>query len=681
MKQAIIIFLLVLSPLCISAQLENIRSLVRTEFLSQSIDKNADKYFKTITTKGKWTDIDYTDRSRSLWQLERHLDRLIAMSLAYENSKSKNPSDLKKITNGIRFWYDGHYRNDNWWYQKIGIPRRILNIAYILDNDIPSNLYDSISASLHIVDSDDFPARPGGDRSQVLSNHAKVLLWQRDSTGLVNIFQKIESEARIAPIEEIMYDAAGGIEVRNEWMHAGRGVQADMSFHHRGDRVNSTMTYGQELPHEFCYWATLLKNTSFAFNAKHIQFIIDFYLDGVCRHLVKARYIEPSAFNRELSRPWEGEFKADYPELLYQLCNGYRAKELRHILDIQKGLIPYDMSFAYLFWQSDYFVFSRPQWQSAVRMHSERNANMEAAHNSEGISNHFRGDGACMLSAYGQEYHGIQPVFDFRMIPGATTPLVKKLPPMNEVLMRHSETVFAGAVCDSLYGAAAFDFKSQRSDLQARKGYFFFDEGYVCLGSNINCSSSDTIVTTVEQCLKKSEVRHDGRWFFHHGNAYELLSDHKILFNVERKNGTWENCIQGADYATDKASEDVFTLALSHGVKPRNDTYAYAVIPNCNEVREPWYTILQNSDTLQAVSSKDNSLSYIVFYKAGNITTPSGIISVDKPCMLMHHNNQYYVSDPSHRLDQVAITINGHQYFVRFNTWQLAGKTVKLELE
>ena len=95
MKQAIIIFLLVISPLCISAQLEDIRSLVRTEFLLQPIDKNADKYFKTITTKGKWTDIDYTDRSRSLWQLERHLDRLIAMSLAYENGNSKNPSDLK----------------------------------------------------------------------------------------------------------------------------------------------------------------------------------------------------------------------------------------------------------------------------------------------------------------------------------------------------------------------------------------------------------------------------------------------------------------------------------------------------------------------------------------------------------------------------------------------------------
>lgn len=679
MKHITLFILLLLFPFCVSAQMETIRGHVRSEFLSQAIDNDAYKYFKTVTSKGTWKDIDYADRSRSLWQLERHLDRLIAMALVYENSARKRSSDLQKITNGLRFWFDGHFRNDNWWYQKIGIPCRILNLAYILDDDIPANLHGPVSEALRVIDSDDYPARPGGDRSQVLSNHAKALLWQHDSSGVVNIFRKIEAEARIAPIEEIMYDAGGGMEVRNGWMHAGRGVQADMSFHHRGDRVNSTMTYGQELLHEFCYWERLLKGTPLAFTKEHVQFMIDYYLDGVCRHLVKGKFIEPSAFNRELSRPWVGEVKNDYAEQLLQFCDGYRESELRHIIDIQNGSAQYDLSYAYLFWQTDYFTFSRPQWQTAVRMHSERNANMEAAHNSEGISNHFRGDGACMLSVVGREYKGIQPVFDFRMIPGTTTPLVAKMPPMNEVLVRHSETVFAGAVCDSLYGAAGFDFRSQRSDLRARKGYFFFDEGYVCLGSNIYSSSNDTIVTTIEQCLKKSDVRRDNNWFFHNGNAYEVLSDNEVLSSVQHRKGTWENCIKGVDYAKDKVSEDVFTLAISNGIKPAGSSYAYAVMPNTNDVRSPWYDILQNSDSLQAVSSKDGSLTYVIFYEAGSIKTGFETISADKSCMVMKHDNRFYVSDPSRHHEQVEITINGKKHIVKLNTWQLAGKTVVLE--
>lgn len=679
MKRLFLLSLLIWLPFWASAQLEDIRERVRKEFLSQSIDKDVDRYFSTITSKGTWKDIDYTDRSRSLWQLEQHLDRLISMSLAYENSVRKRPADLQKIMNGLRFWFDGHFCNDNWWYQKIGIPRRILHLAYILDNDIPVYMHTPVAEALLAIDSDDFPARPGGDRSQVLSNHAKALLWRRDSSGVVNIFRKIEAEARVAPIEEVMYDAAGGMEVRNGWMHAGRGVQADMSFHHRGDRVNSTMTYGQELLQEFCYWGHLLKETPYAFSQEHVRFIVDYYIDGVCRHLIKGRYIEPAAFNRELARPWVGEVANDDARQLLLLCGGYREGELRHMMDIQNGSAPYDLSYAYLFWQTDYFAFSRPQWQTAVRMHSERNANMEAAHNSEGISNHFRGDGACMLSVAGREYKGIQPVFDFRMIPGTTTPLVQKMPPANEVLVCHSETVFAGAVCDSLYGAAAFDFRSQRSDLRARKGYFFFDEGYVCLGSNINSSTDDTIVTTIEQCLKKSEVRHEGNWFFHNGNAYEILSDNEVMSSVEHRKGTWENCIKGATYAKDKAEADVFTLALNHGTKPENGSYAYAVIPNTNDVTEPWYVILQNSDSLQAVYTKDGELAYLVFYEPGSIQTPFGTVSVDLPCMVMQHHNHFYVSDPSHRHEQAEITIDGKKHIARFYTWQLAGKTVNLE--
>ena len=221
-----------------------------------------------------------------------------------------------------------------------------------------------------------------------------------------------------------MYDATGGPAVRNTYMPAGRGVQADMTFHHRGDRVNSTLTYGMELPQFFSYWAALLRDTECRFDSTGVNFVIDYYLDAVCRHLVAGRYAEPSIMNREIARPGEGVITPRLAEKLLSVSDGYRSGELRHFADVQAGKATHQASYAHHFWQSDYFVFSRPEFQTAVRIHSERNANSEAAHNSEGIRNHFRGDGACMLSVTGREYADMAPVMDFRMIPGATTPMI-----------------------------------------------------------------------------------------------------------------------------------------------------------------------------------------------------------------------------------------------------------------
>jgi hypothetical protein len=142
---------------------------------------------------------------------------------------------------------------------------------------------------------------------------------------------------------------------------------------------------------------------------------------------------------------------------LLQLSEGYRTGELQRYAAWQDGLQEYDGTYAHHFWQSEYFVFSRPQYQTAVRLHSVRNANQEAAHNHEGLRNHFRGDGACHLSVDGQEYSGLQPVFDFRMIPGVTSPLLPydPLEAWGSVNVLTSDIQFAGAVC-SQFNIIAF---------------------------------------------------------------------------------------------------------------------------------------------------------------------------------------------------------------------------------
>lgn len=681
MKRLFLTIIATISILSASATLEDVRSDIRAEYLSSTPSPQTGEWVGSLGRDGRWPDIDYTDGSRSLWQLEKHLDRLVGMSLAYEQASRKDKKTHQAIVRALGHWFDTGYRNGNWWYAKIGIPRRMLALAYILDTDLPPALHDSISKAISIIDSEDFPARPGGDRIQVISNHAKVLVWRRDFNAAASLFKKIESEARIAPLEEIMYDAGGGPAVRNTHMPAGRGVQADMTFHHRGDRINSTLSYGMELPQYFSYWAALLRDTPCRFDARSINFVIDYYLDAVCHHLVAGRYAEPSIMNRELSRPGEGIFTPRLAEKLLSISDGYRTGELRHFADVQAGKAKHSASYAHHFWQSDYFAFSRPGFQTAVRIHSERNANSEAAHNSEGIRNHFRGDGVCMLSVTGREYADMAPVTDFRMIPGATTPMIpyEPLSAWGSVHILDNPTRFAGAVTDSLYGAVAFDFISPRSDLRARKSWFFFDGEYLCLGNGISASGTDSIVTTVEQCLSpQGSMRRDGDWFFHAGSGYHII-DGQAEGAIEHRRGTWRNCVDNVEYVDDSMETDVFSLAITHGIAPENATYAYAVVPGAQNPYGHNFRILANTTPIQAAASTDGSIVYIVFYEKGEIDTPAGRYGAEQPCMMMIRNGILCVADPARRHYLLKITTPKGSKEVLVPTGSMAGTSVNVQ--
>ena len=634
MKRFILSVIIFLSVYCSEAMtLEDIRMAVAKEYASEMPKSDVASLSSSLNENGQWSDIDYADQSPSLWQLEHHLDRLVDISKAFRYMGATDTLLLSAAIRGLNNWFDNNYTNPNWWYGKIGVPRRMLAIAYLLDENLPLDLSVKVADALNNIDSDDFPARPGGDRIQVISNHAKVLLWKRDYSEVGNMFKKIEAEARIAPYEEVMYDAGGNLAVRNDYRPSGRGVQSDMSFHHRGDRVDSTLTYGLELPEFFAYWAQMLKDTEYAFDESSINFIIDFYLDGVGRHLVAGRYAEPTIMNRELARPGAGVFRSDIARHLLSISNGYRIEELQKTIERLDGKQAENDSYAKYFDQSGYFVFSRPDFQTAVRFYSERNANQEAPHNNEGIRNHFRGDGANMLSVTGREYADIAPVFDFRMIPGATTPLIpyEPLTDWGDVVVLNSPITFAEAACDSLYGAVAFDFQSSRSDLKARKAWFFFDDEYLCLGAGINASSGDSIITTIEQSLSASgESRKVGDWYFHNGNAYHII-DGQAAGGVEHRTGSWNNAVRNVEYADEIREADVFSLAIEHGVDPTDSTYAYAIVPCSDEIVDHGFEILANTPKIQAVMSKDKKIMYVVFYEEGEITTPVGKIRATGP--------------------------------------------------
>ena len=349
-----------------------------------------------------------------------------------------------------------------------------------MDNDLTN---DQILRALPIVGRANLSAssaRPSGDRIKIAGLLAKTLLFRRDSAGFDKAIKVIYGEIKFS---------------------TGRGMQYDLSFHHRTDRVTSTLSYGTGYADAFAEWAALVVGTTYHFPEKELDLLIDYYLDGICKTMVYGKYPDPGAENRAISR--RGIFNQagiSTPERLL-LASSYRKDELEKIIKIRKGEIRVTDDLPLLS-ESKYFSFQRPGFFTSVRMFSSRNNNMEMPYNSEGLMNHHYADGSNFISRTGKEYSEIFPVYDWQKIPGTTVLQKPELPSENEI-QKPGLTDFVGAVTDGKYGAAVFDFKSPHDPLVARKAWFFFDKEYVCLGAEITSGSDLPVVTTINQCLKR----------------------------------------------------------------------------------------------------------------------------------------------------------------------------------
>ena len=652
--------------------MERVRDQVRQEYLTPANPAGAAELLASQQADGSWSDINYKDRSRATWAPTTHLSRIAVMSASYEKEK-KDPAMYEGITKGLKYWYAVKPVSDNWWHNDIGWPQVMLNICWILDDDLPAEVKEDVFDALRKIDSDAGPGRPGGDRAKVIGDNARAAMYMRDWEEAAEQFRNLENEAHIANPEEIVRDLGGFSGAKNANPTTGRGIQPDMSLHHRNDGVDNTNTYGAAVVDQFSYWGAKLKGTQYELDSRAVQCIIDFFFEGTLKHTFKYVFNEPGSWNRDLSRPGVSKLAPRYAKGLKAICGGYREAELDDVIAIQSGEKTFDKSWCKFFWCSQYFIFQNPQYAASVRMHNKITMNIEYPYNGEAIHSHFHGDGSSHLSLEGNEYTGLQAVFDFTMFPGTTSLRVSEFPERPQLI---GKSDFVGGVTDGKVGSAVFDFISGFYNLTARKSWFFFDKGYVCLGAGINSSEKEDVVTTLEQCNSAGDVKVEGNCAYNKGVLYESLDGSKLNCIDEELMGDFTNVVKGTTYDNRKDTARVFKLWFDHGVKPRDKSYAYAVIPGAGSTKAAdLFKVLSNTKDLQAVESKDGKIAMFNFYVPGTAKWTRGEIEVNQPCALMVNDGKAYVSDPSRKLDRIYVTINGKRSLTPLPVWQHAGET------
>jgi chondroitin AC lyase len=663
-------FLVPVKPAVANKDIEIIRKRVLSEMMEPMVnDATIQSLVDSIRADGTWPGINYVDVSNTGFQHSDHLSNMVELCRAYKKagSKFKGSKTLKKVIySSLDYWDRNDFICQNWWWNQIGTPDQLIRVLLIMDTDLTKEQIDKTLPMVGRANLSASGARPSGDRIKIAGILAKNALFKRD----VNLF----NETIKVIIGEIKFAT-------------GRGMQYDYSFHHRTDRVTSTLSYGTGYADAFAEWAALVAGTNYGFPENATSLLIDYYLNGICQTMVYGKYPDPAAENRSITRSGNlHSFSTVTPERLLQ-ASSYRKTELDKIVKIRRDQIKPDLSFDRFYWDSEYLSHQRPTFFTSVRMFSSRNNNMEMPYNSEGLMNHHYADGSNFISRTGKEYYDIYPVFDWQKIPGTTVMQKPNLPSENEI-QKEGQTDFVGAATDGLYGVTAFDFKSTIDPLKAKKAWFLFDKEYVCLGSGINCTSNLPVVTTLNQCLlhgdvivmdgnSKSVLKQGERalenvkWILHDSVAYLFPDPIKVNLSNQTATGSWYKINHQSDSPKDEVNLDVFKLWLDHGKSPENAKYQYIVVPSTSE-QEMNNTsgnrnieILSNTSDIQAVRHSGLNLCQIVFYKAGEIEIATGLkIGIDSPGIVMLKTDgqavkKITVADPTRKLSRIHLNVSG----------------------
>ena len=623
---------------------------------------------------GSFKNIDYADLSRTAgFPHRRHTSDLVYLAKAYKNKKSsyhKSKELKKRINTSLNYWVDHDFFGDNWHNNQISTPTNLVHLMLVFGEDIPKDLVDKAQPIIGRAHMEASGARPSGDRIVIAGILAKNLLFIGDREHFDEIIELIEGEVKFST--------------------GSRGMQHDFSFHHRVDRVNNTTSYGYgKYANVFGEWSYYVANTKYAFSVEKINHLVDYYLDGICKQLVYGVYIDISVKNRSITHKttFKPQGTIEIERLLFS--TDYRKDELEEIIRLRKGEAQPSLSFSKFFWQTEHFVFQRPNFYTTVRMHSTRNRNMEVPYNGPGKTTHHRADGTNYLQLKGDEYHNIWPVYDWQKVSGTTIVQKPELYGPTEI-QKDGLTDFVGAVTDGLYGAVAYDFRSPHDFVSAKKSWFFFDDEYVCIGTDIKSSKRLPVNTTINQVLMRSDVagKINGQIIPKLGNSSRKLSAVKwihqdkvgyifpdtttIFLSNQAEEGRWSDITDQKNISEEIVSKDVFTLGFDHGERPSDASYQYIVVPavseqEVNETSENNRSIeiLSSSSRVHAVKNTKLNICQLAFYQAGEVEISEGAsIKMDSQGMVMlkmddNRINELSVADPSRKLSRALVTVPG----------------------
>lgn len=656
-------------------EFEQLMSKIRQDFVHNPQDttiENALKHFNA--EEGSFSDVDYASIQRTNWPPIVHVDRLSEMVFAYTTPENKlfGSEDLyAKIVKALSFWQKRNPWCHNWWYNQIAEPQKLGVLLIQMrtgKKQIPSDLEAEVLQRIKTDGGN--PAKwTGANRTDIALHWIYRACLTKDEGVLRTALENVYSP--------IVYTVDEGFQYDNSYFQHGRQLYIG--------------GYGDEILKGITQVAMYTKGTRYALPQDKLD-IVSKFMRGTYYATMRGKYMMFDVMGRGISRP--GITDKSYTKLFAQRMaelDTAHASEFRDIIARLEETEPagYAIQPKHThYFRGDYTLHVRPNYTFDVRTVSNRTLRVEYG-NGENLKTYFMSDGCTNIVTRGDEYVGIFPVWDWAHIPGVTSPHMHEIPKAKIDWQTPGTSTFTGGVSDSLYGVTAYAYTDTFANVNtgAKKAWFFFDNEVVCLGADITSTASDEVFTTINQCLSGSEKQilrsavkssplagggtaesTSPQWVIHDGVAYLFPNGGKVQAVRKEQSGSYYDINHSTP--KDVHTHSVFTLSLSHGLKPQAKSYAYIVAPGIDTEKavkqyqkKSGVEICANTPRMQVVRNKNLGVWGLVFYSAGEFQHKGLRIAVDRPCTLLlketgKHTASLHVADPAQAQQEISVSVS-----------------------
>ena len=641
-------------------------SKVETCYVSKAKD-----YLDLIQEDGAFGDVDYKATSSAAngtaWSPYLALDRLQAITVAYHkegNALYHDEEVINKLNKAIVYWGKMNPSSSNWWENQIGVQLRFSRIALFMESIVSKDAMDIMLNKLL----EKTPVKYGTGQNNLWfdQNYVYYAIITENGTKHTNStgFKKLD-------LKELVDDYLSYCLVVQTDDNTAEAVHVDNSFYMHGRQFYSN-GYGMSMSRDMSFWIYMLRETSYAFEQDVIDLMADYMIDGTSwtiRGDIMELYLGYRPYDYDVGYD---NYAAEYIDPLKRMIESDpdRADEYQAILDnIQGKNTVNGKNGNYYMWRSGYASHMRDGYGVNIKMDSNQIIGGEWRGSWSGYDKdggqliYWTSSAASTITVDGDEYTNVYPTYDWAHCPGTTTAarIVQDYANAGRFTNGTEHTI---GVSNGKYGNTAYDMNKKGT--QVKKGYFFFDDEFVALGSGINSTEGVNIHTTLNQCEAEDvnvggqsvaegtkEQIYNTNWLYNGKVGYVFLENTDVVVSnsVQTNNPSlWDEAKKNETPAT-------FTAYLDHGLKPSNDSYAYIVVPNTTAGAVSQYagntpvTVIANNEKVQAVRHDGLKQTQINFYQAGSLEYKDGyIITVNQPCSI--------IIDESEDTRKISVAVN-----------------------
>lgn len=583
--------------------------------------------------EGKFSDISYPqiNAGSNVASLYEHLNRTRGIaSYIYHNSLSDSDFYYASAVEAIHFYTSQDYKTSNFWDRQIGLAKIASEILIILTGKVSLSVLNECVTYLERTTHTSM-----GQTGANQADFAYIqLLWAMSGWQNEKLTYFLNEAYKASDTISTLC-----LPVTRHGKDSGEGISIDASFsqHNPHSGKYSQLyagSYGVVLLNDIFKFQSVLYGV-FSISEKSLRSLERFIINGMgwfsyaklYDFHVCGRAISRGMNNSDILIEWCGQLinnNPEHPEVLQEITRRASGDE---------GNNSYYLG-CRNYWVNDYMVkisYKNCLWAKVI---SSRTVGGESG-NGENLKGYYMGCGSYFILRTGNEYHNIQPIWEWQRIPGTTVEQVDNFnyPLIDWGYDNWGSDDFAGTISDGESGIASM-ILSRGNIKNAKKSVIALPYKNVFTGSSIDgLSANNAIYTSVNQCNLNGDVdvyfNDETREtiklgqrltsekitkIVHDKLCYSFPLSQKITVQALLQTGSWHDI--NKDRGSEIISGEVFSVWIEHE-KGNSASYYYEIIDTEGETSMQETQSIHDDQAHVITDADKKSVSAVIFTDDG----------------------------------------------------------------